>query len=103
MALERATFSVTTDALEYMVLDRAELPEEFHRFQVVREGPLDNAAMAEHGFSGNTAERFSAAGRVTGFLRNSERPLPPSPTTASTSPPPPLPTCSTTPNPSPVG
>ncbi len=69
MALEKATFSVTTDALEFMVLDRAELPEEFHGFQVVREGPLDNATMAEQGFSGNTAERFTAAGRVTGFMR----------------------------------
>ncbi len=69
MALERATFSVTTDALEFMVLNKDELPEEFRAYNMVREGPLDNATMAEHGFSGNTAERFAAAGRVTGFMR----------------------------------
>ena len=69
MALEKATFSVTDDSLEYMVLEKDEMPEEFHGFQVVREGPLDNDAMAEQGFAGNTPERFRSAGRVTGYMR----------------------------------
>ena len=69
MTLEKATFSVTDDSLEFMVLEGDELPEEFHGFQVVREGPLDNDAMAEQGFAGNTPERFRSAGRVTGYMR----------------------------------
>ena len=69
MALDRATFSITEDFLESMVLDKAELPQEFRGFQVVREGPLDNETMAEHGFANNTPERFHAAGRITGYMR----------------------------------
>lgn len=69
MSLERATFSVTDADLGFMVLDKSELPEEFQGHQVVREGPLDNEAMAENGFANSTAERFKQAGRVTGFMR----------------------------------
>jgi len=69
MALDRATFSITEDFLESMVLDKAELPQEFRGFQVIREGPLDNESMAEHGFASNTPDRFRAAGRITGYMR----------------------------------
>ena len=69
MALQRATFSVTDNSLEFMVLEKSELPAEFSGFQVIREGPLDNESMAQQGFAGNTPERFRAAGRVTGYMR----------------------------------
>jgi len=69
MALDRATFGISEDSLQYMVLEKPDMPEEFQEFQVVREGPLDNEAMAQHGFQGNTPERFRTLGRVTGFMR----------------------------------
>ena len=69
MAINRATFSVTDNSLEFMVLDKSDLPPAFADLQLVREGPLDNATMAEQGFPGNTEEKFRSAGRVNGFLR----------------------------------
>ena len=69
MALDRATFGISEESLQYMVLEKSDMPEEFQGFQVVREGPLDNETMAQHGFQGNTPERFRTLGRVTGFMR----------------------------------
>ena len=69
MAINRATFHITDEHLEQMVLDKADLPSEFSVHQLVREGLLDNQTMAEQGFPGNTEERFRQAGRITGFLR----------------------------------
>ena len=69
MALDRATFGISEESLQYMVLEKSDMPEEFQGFQVVREGPLDNETMAQHGFQGNTTERFRTLGRVTGFMR----------------------------------
>ena len=69
MALDRATFGISEESLQYMVLENSDMPEEFQGFQVVREGPLDNETMAQHGFEGNTPERFRTLGRVTGFMR----------------------------------
>ena len=69
MALDRATFGISEESLQYMVLENSAMPEEFQGFQVVREGPLDNETMAQHGFQGNTPERFRTLGRVTGFMR----------------------------------
>ena len=69
MALSRATFRITEDQLEYMVLDRDSILEEFQGYQVVREGVLDNETMAERGFAGSTAERFRLAGRISGYVR----------------------------------
>ena len=69
MALDRATFGISEESLQYMVLENSDIPEEFQGFQVVREGPLDNETMAQHGFQGNTSERFRTLGRVTGFMR----------------------------------
>ena len=69
MALDRATFGISEESLQYMVLEKSDMPEEFQGFQVVREGPLDTETMAQHGFQGNTPERFRTLGRVTGFMR----------------------------------
>ena len=69
MELDRASYGVTESDLEFMILDHAELPQEFRKHQVVREGLLDNQAMAEYGFANSNAERFRGAGRVTGFLK----------------------------------
>ncbi len=69
MALSRATFRIAEDQLEYMVLDRENMPTEFQGYQVVREEVLDNQSMAERGFAGNTAERFRTAGRINGYVR----------------------------------
>ena len=69
MSLDRATFGVSDTDLGLMVLEITELPEEFQGHQVVREGPLSNEAMAEHGFANSTAERFKQAGRINGFMR----------------------------------
>lgn len=69
MSLDRATFGVSDTDLGLMVLEKTELPEEFQEHQVVREGPLNNQAMAEHGFANSTAERFNQAGRINGFMR----------------------------------
>ena len=69
MALDRATFGISEESLQYMVLENSDMPEEVQGFQVVREGPLDNETMAQHGFQGNTPERFRTLGRVTGFMR----------------------------------
>ncbi len=69
MALDRATFGISEESLQYMVLENSDMPEDFQGFQVMREGPLDNETMAQHGFQGNTPERFRTLGRVTGFMR----------------------------------
>ena len=69
MTIDRATFRVTEDDLELMVLEKGELPIEFRGHQVVREGLLDNETMAQHGFADSTAARFQKAGRITGYMR----------------------------------
>ena len=68
-ALERATSRVSDLDLEYMVLDKGDLPPEFADYQQVRVGVLDNENMAAHGFTGSTAARFREAGRITGYMR----------------------------------
>lgn len=68
-ALSQATYRVSEGDLEFMALDRDDIPLEFKGYQVVREGVLDNQAMAEHGFAGSTAERFRSAGRINGYMR----------------------------------
>lgn len=67
--LTKATSDVTPDSLRWMVLDRAQMPEEFRAFALLREGTLDNATLAEQGFSGNTEAKFRQCGRVTGYLK----------------------------------
>ena len=68
-ALIRATYRVTEETLDDMVLAKSEFPSEFQAHQVVREGELDNERLARNGFAGSTAERFRDAGRVTGNMR----------------------------------
>ena len=69
MVLDGATYSITDSDLEFMVLEKGELPEHFQGHRVVREGLLDNQAMAEYGFANSSADRFRQAGRVTGFMK----------------------------------
>ncbi len=52
-----------------MVLGRNELPPELRGYRMVREGTLDNAKMAQHGFTGNSADRYRGAGRINGYSR----------------------------------
>jgi hypothetical protein len=67
--LSQATYRVSENDLEFMVLDKRDLPAEFQGYQAVREGILTNEMMAEHGFAGSTAERFRKAGRINGYMR----------------------------------
>ncbi len=75
-ALNSATYRVTLDSLQYMALQRGQLPPELRSFGVMREGPLDNAAMAQHGFFGNTPESLLRLGRIGGYLREFGNPIP---------------------------
>jgi len=68
-SIDRATYSVGESALDLMVPEKTEFPELFQGHQVVREGSLDNETLAQNGFEGASAERFSQAGRVTGVMR----------------------------------
>ena len=68
-ALTRATYRVTEETLEDMVLEKNEFPSDFQSHQVVREGELDNERLARNGFAGSTAQRFLEAGRVTAQMR----------------------------------
>jgi hypothetical protein len=68
-ALTRATYRVTEETLDDMVLAKSEFPSEFQGHQVVREGELDNERLARNGFAGSSAERFRDAGRVTASMR----------------------------------
>ncbi len=68
-ALERATFRITEPDLEFMTLDKEDLPPEFQGYQPVRVGVLTNGEMAQHGFAGSSATRFRRAGRINGYMR----------------------------------
>lgn len=72
--LASATFAISEETLELMVLEKEHLPHELGEFELRREGVLDNVAMADHGFPGNTAEGFSRIGRITGYTREFVRP-----------------------------
>lgn len=67
--LTDATLRISEEDLKSMVLDKEQLPEEFKQFKPGREGPLDNATMAEQGFPGSTEESFRDKGRITGYMR----------------------------------
>ena len=49
-SLSQATYRISEHDLEYMVLTREDMPAEFQGYQVVQEGELDNATLAERGF-----------------------------------------------------
>ena len=67
-AMTRATYRVTEETLEEMVLEKSEFPSDFSNHQVVRDGELDNERLARNGFAGSTAQRFREAGRLTGRM-----------------------------------
>ena len=67
--MTRATYRVTEETLEEMVLEKSEFPGDFSGHQVVRDGELDNERLARNGFAGSTAQRFREAGRITGRMR----------------------------------
>lgn len=68
-AFHRATDEVSDSDLEWMVLPLEDLPKALTDFEIGREGPLDNATMAEHGFPGQTVESIEEIGRITGYVR----------------------------------
>jgi hypothetical protein len=68
-ALTRATQRVAERDLEFMVLVRDDLPPGLRGYRLLREGVLDNEKMSQHGFPGNTAERYLRAGRINGYSR----------------------------------
>ena len=67
------------DDLQDMMPDLEELPGQFHGFQQTKDGPLDNAELAEGSFPGNTAESYHESGRITGHVREFVRPAEPVP------------------------
>ncbi|MGE3540509.1 MAG: hypothetical protein AB7N91_24095 [Candidatus Tectimicrobiota bacterium] len=75
-ALHRATRTITEFDLPRLVLRQRDLPAAFRDFLVAREELLDNETMAQQGFPGNTAERFRALGRITGYVREFAAPAP---------------------------
>jgi hypothetical protein len=75
-ALNRATRNIREADLPRMVLDLGDLPADFQAFLLARQGVLDNAAMAEQGFPGNSVETFTALGRISGYLREFVAPMP---------------------------
>ena len=74
-SLTRATYSISEDDLQWMILQKRQLPKEFREFEPFREGMLTNDIMAEQGFPGNTAESFSNIGRLTGRMREFANPI----------------------------
>ena len=74
-AFRRATDAVEETDLERMLLEPADMPSEFARFVVAREGVLDNETMARNGFPGQTEESIEEAGRISGYLREMSREL----------------------------
>ena len=68
-SIAQATYNITDQSLENMALDLKNLPDELSGFSPFRESVLDNKLMASHGFPGNTEDKYNAAGRMTGYLR----------------------------------
>jgi len=74
--LTKATYEVTAEAMPFMALRRDQLPPELRHFEPMREGVLDNEAMAQHGFFGSTGEELRRLGRITGYIRELGNPAP---------------------------
>lgn len=68
-ALLDAVRGVPAEELQYMVLNKSQLPAELSGFEDLRELELDNEAMAKHGFGERTADDLRQLGRVTGYVR----------------------------------
>ena len=69
VSITQATMDLREGDLPNMVLLEEDLAPPFDGFSAVREGDLDNRALAEHGFSGATERRFQDAGRIAGYVR----------------------------------
>ena len=69
VSIIQATMELRERDLPNMVLLEDDLAPPFDGFSAVREGDLDNATLAQHGFSGATETRFRDAGRIAGFMR----------------------------------
>ena len=68
-SIVRATFELGEDDLPSLALSEGEAPPPYDEYKLVREGALDNATLAQHGFSGASEERYRDAGRIGGYLR----------------------------------
>lgn len=64
--LSRMTYTVASEDLRLMVLDRAQLPEEIAGFDPLREGELDNEALAKRS-GADTLESLTDAHRLNGY------------------------------------
>ena len=73
--LTQATYSVTEGQIQQLVLEAGQLPTELKDFRLLRESVLDNSAMAELGFPGNTADSLRKIGRITGYSREFSTPM----------------------------
>ena len=67
--LLRMTDAVTSEELQWMVLDHAQLPADFSGFELLREERLDNEAMAKHSGGRQTAASLAELGRTSGYAR----------------------------------
>ena len=67
--LLRMTDTVTSEELQWMVLDRAQLPAGFSGFELLREERLDNETMAKHTGGRRTAASLAELGRTSGYAR----------------------------------
>ena len=76
-AFDHASRSVGEESLALMALTSGELLPDLRKFQVAREGPLDNGAMAAQGFPGNTTWEINKTGRLNGYLREFVSPIHP--------------------------
>ena len=72
--ISKATLGVREDDLQGMMPDLEDLSPQFHCFQLTKDGPLDNAELAEGSFPGNTAESYRESGRISGHVREFVRP-----------------------------
>ena len=68
-ALLDAVRGVPADELQFMVLNKSQLPADFAAFDLMHEGELDNETMGKNGFGKRTAGELRDMGRVTGWVR----------------------------------
>ena len=67
--LLQMTDTVTSEELQWMVLDRAQLPADCSGFELLREERLDNEAMAKHSGGRQTTASLAELGRTSGYAR----------------------------------
>ena len=68
-AITRATYTISPDDLERMLLGKEQLPPGSEGFEVVREGEISNEDMAGLPLAGHSAQELRRLGRITGFQR----------------------------------